>query len=154
MAQGLFRLRAAPDFVLAASNLITGASVVLTQQTLTTDPKLCYWNFDPWSRLITLAATLDNPTPLVLTAPASAEKTKLVVNGRQLSNDLQKWAFFNETGVIASVGAQGKVVDNSNGYIQNNNPIWLYTNNNSISQQWYFNTGFLAEAVVEELEEA
>ncbi|NLS27167.1 hypothetical protein S2M10_21600 [Sphingomonas sp. S2M10] len=148
MTQAIIQYAFDPNYVLGVQNVQAGASVVILQRSMVTNPAQILWDINMFNQYITLVATLSSPTPLALTAPTAAAQTQLVVSNRQLANDLQKWTFFGNQSFISSVGAPGMVVDDKNRVLQNGNPVWLYPNNGSPAQQW-----ILFQASMKALEE-
>ncbi|WP_010543990.1 RICIN domain-containing protein [Sphingomonas elodea] len=136
MTQAIIQYAFDPNYVLGVQNVQAGAPVVILQQSTVTNPALILWDINMFNQYITLVASQASPTPLVLTAPSPNAETRLVINNRQSSNNLQKWTFFGSQSFISSVGAPGMVVDDQNRGLQNGNPVWLYPNNGSPAQQW------------------
>ncbi|WP_294329365.1 hypothetical protein [uncultured Sphingomonas sp.] len=136
MTQAIIQYAFDPNYVLGVQNVQAGSPIVILQQSKVTNPSLILWDVNVFNQYITLVASQTSPTPLVLTAPSAAAQTQLVVNNRQIANDLQKWNFYGQQGFISSVGAPGMVVDNKNRVLQTGNPVWLFPNNGSPAQQW------------------
>ncbi len=154
MALVLFQYAMDPTLAMGVTNQQSGSPLSL--QSVTGNPNLITWNYNPLNQLITLAAS---GTPgLCVTIPGASCSGTPVLQLQQplpLSNansKFQQWRQLGSTTYLTSVGCSTQVVDAQNRSPAVGTPLWLYPYNGSPAQQWIVSS-LLQSDIKERLQE-